>query len=87
MLLDHISTHDSLLKFNENAPFLKQILVGGEKWLLFNNVKCKILCGKQSKPHHQPHQRLIFIQRKWYCVYGETGRESAIMSFLRKVIN
>ena len=49
-LLDHISTRDSLFKFNKNAPFLKQILMGGEKWLLINNVEWKILWGKQNKP-------------------------------------
>ena len=30
-LLDHISACDSLLKRNENVPFLKQIMIGDEK--------------------------------------------------------
>ena len=45
-LLDHISTCDSLLKHNENVPFLKQIVTGDEKWLLYNNVERKRSWGK-----------------------------------------
>ena len=33
-LLDHISTGNSLLKCNENVPFLKQIVTGNEKCIL-----------------------------------------------------
>ena len=29
---------------------------------------------------HQPHQRPVFIQRRWCCIYGGTGRESSIKS-------
>ena len=32
-LLDHISACNSLLKHNENVPFLQQIAVGNEKWI------------------------------------------------------
>ena len=30
--------------------------------------------------HHQPHQRLVFIQRTWYCICGGIERESSFMS-------
>ena len=40
-LLDCISSCDSLLKRNENVPFLKQIVMGNEKWILHNNVEQK----------------------------------------------
>ena len=33
--LDRISTCDSLLKRNENVPFLKQSVTGDEKWILY----------------------------------------------------
>ena len=49
-LLDHISTCDSLLKRNENIPFLKQIVTGDEKWLLYNNVEQKRSGGKRNEP-------------------------------------
>ena len=40
-LLDHIFICDSLLKCNENIPFLKQIVTGNEKGILYNNVEQK----------------------------------------------
>ena len=49
-LLDCISACDSLLKCNENVPFLKQIVTGDEKWILFNNVEWKRSWGKQNEP-------------------------------------
>ena len=45
-LLDNISARDSLLKCNENIPFLKQIVKGDEKWVLYSNVEWKRLWGK-----------------------------------------
>ena len=32
---------DSLLKCNENVPCSKQIVMGNEKWILYNNVEWK----------------------------------------------
>ena len=60
--LDCISTCDSLLKRNENVPFLKQIVTGDEKW------NCTIIWngrdrGASEMNHQQPHQRPVFIQR------------------------
>ena len=49
-LLDHISACDSLLKHNENIPFLKQIVTGDEKWILYNNVEWKRSWGKRNEP-------------------------------------
>ena len=45
-LLDHISPYDSILKHNKNIPFLKQIMTGDEKWILYNNVEWKRSWGK-----------------------------------------
>ena len=45
-LLDHISACDSLLKHNENVPFLKQTVIGDEKWILYDNVEWKRSWGK-----------------------------------------
>ena len=45
-LLDRISACDSLLKRNENVLFLKQIVMGDEKWILYNNVERKRSWGK-----------------------------------------
>ena len=40
-LLDCIFTCDSLLRRNENVPFLKLIVSGDEKWILYNNMEQK----------------------------------------------
>ena len=80
--LDYISECDSLLKHNENVPFLKQIVTGDEKWILYNNVERRD-CGVSEMSHHQPHQRPVFIQRWWYCVYsiGVRSKSSIVNSF------
>ena len=49
-LLDPISACDSLLKCNENVLFLKQIVTGDEKWILYNNVEWKRSWGKRHEP-------------------------------------
>ena len=49
-LLDCISACDSLLKRNENVPFLKQIVTGNEKWMLYNNMEQKGSLGKLNEP-------------------------------------
>ena len=45
-LLDRISACDSLLKRDENVPFFKKIVMGHEKWILYNNVEQETLWGK-----------------------------------------
>ena len=62
-LLDHISACDFLFKCNECVPFLKQIVMGSEKWKLYNNVDRRDHRASDVN-HHQPHQRQVFIQSK-----------------------
>ena len=38
------------LRRNENVLFLKEIVVGDEKWILYNNVEWKRSLGKQNEP-------------------------------------
>jgi len=40
-LMDLISVCDSLYKRNEETPFLKQVVTGDEKWIIYNNVERK----------------------------------------------
>lgn len=49
-LMDRISICDSLYKRNENDPFLKRIVTGDEKWIVYNNVERKTSCGKRGEP-------------------------------------
>ena len=48
--LDHISSCSSVLRHNENVLFLKEIVVGDEKWMLNSNVEWKRSLGKQNEP-------------------------------------
>ena len=49
-LLDCTSSCNSLLKRNENVLFLKQIVTGNEKWVLYNNVEWKRSWDKRNEP-------------------------------------
>jgi len=40
-LMDRISICDSFYKRNEETPFLKQVVTGDEKWIIYNNVERK----------------------------------------------
>ena len=44
--LDCISTCDSLLKKNEKVLFLKQAVMGNEKWILYNNFGTEEIMGQ-----------------------------------------
>ena len=69
-LLDHIFACDSLLKRNENIPFLKQIVKGDEKWILYNNVEWKRSWGKRNEPppttpNAGPHPKKVMLCIWW----------------------
>lgn len=81
-LLDHISACDSLLNITKAFCFLKQIVMGDQKWILYNNMERKWSWGKQNEPPTTP--KLIFIQRRWCCIYGGIGRESLTVSCFSK---
>ncbi|KAL6418134.1 hypothetical protein ACFW04_012316 [Cataglyphis niger] len=49
-LMDRISICDSLYKRNEETPFLKQVVTGDKKWIIYNNVKRKRSWGKRNEP-------------------------------------
>ena len=68
-LLDHISACDSLLKCNKNIPFLKQIVTGDEKWILYDNVEQKRSWGKQNEPPTTPKAGL-HPKRVILCIWG-----------------
>ncbi|GFW46848.1 histone-lysine N-methyltransferase SETMAR [Trichonephila clavipes] len=44
------SQRESLLKRHENYPFLKRIITGDEKWVVYNNVKRKRSWSKKDEP-------------------------------------
>jgi [histone H3]-lysine36 N-dimethyltransferase SETMAR len=45
-----IDVCDLLLKHQENGIFLKRIITGDEKWVVFNNIKRKRSWNKKVEP-------------------------------------
>ena len=70
-LLDHISIFSSLFKRNKNVPFLKQIVTGDEKWILYNNVELKRLWGKQSEPPPTTPKAGLYPKKVMLCIWWD----------------
>ena len=69
--LDHISACDSLLKRNENVPFLKQIVIGDEKWILYNNVEWKRSWGKRNKQPPTTPETSLHPKKMMLCIWWD----------------
>ena len=70
-LLDHVSACDSLLKRNENIPFLKQIVTGDEKWILYNNVEWKRSWGKRNEPPPPTPKSGLHPKKVMLCIWWD----------------
>ena len=70
-LLDHISTCSSLLKCNENVLFLKQIKMGDEKWILYNNVEQKRSWGKRNEPPPTTPKSGLHPKKVLLCIWWD----------------
>ena len=70
-LLDCISACDSLLKRNENVPFLKQIVTGDEKWILYNNVEWKRSWSKRNEPPPTIPKAGLHPKKVMLCIWWE----------------
>ena len=66
--LDRISACDSLLKRNENVPFLKQIVLRDEKWMLYNNVEWKRPWGKGNVPPSTTPKASLHPKKVMLCI-------------------
>ena len=70
-LFDCISTCNSLLKSNENVLFLKQIVTGDEKWILYNNVEWKRLWGKRNEPPPITPKASFHPKKMMLCIWWD----------------
>ena len=69
---------DSLLKRNKTDPFLKRIITGDEKWVVYDNVVRKRSLSKRDEPVHNRYQKWIFIERRlcfMYCLFWAAPKE------------
>ncbi|XP_049818723.1 histone-lysine N-methyltransferase SETMAR-like [Aethina tumida] len=65
-----INVCNSLLKRHENDPFLKRIITGDEKWIVYNNAKRKRSWGKKDEPAQtiskaDIHQKKVMLYVWW----------------------
>ena len=70
-LLDHISACNSLLKHNENVLFLKQIVTGNEKWILYSKVGWKRSWGKQNEPPRTTPKASLHPKKVILCIWWD----------------
>ena len=62
-LLRRINDCDTLIRRQRNDPFLKRIVTGDEKWVVYNNVKRKRSWSKKDTPA-QTTSKLDIHQKK-----------------------
>lgn len=73
-MTQRISICNSLLKCNEIDPFLKRLVIGGESWIVYNNVNRKRSRVMQDEPAQptpkaESHQDKIILS-VWRDYYG-----------------
>ncbi|CAK9826900.1 Histone-lysine N-methyltransferase SETMAR [Anthophora retusa] len=69
-LCRRVDVCDSLLKRHQNDPFLKRIITGDEKWIVYNNVKRKRSWSKKDEPAQSIskaniHQKKVMLSVWW----------------------
>ena len=72
-LTKRINVCDLHLKRNEIDPFLKRIITGDEKWIVYNNLVRKRSCSSVMN-HHKQHRKLHCMKKKLCCLFGEIGK-------------
>ncbi|CAK9833044.1 Histone-lysine N-methyltransferase SETMAR [Anthophora retusa] len=70
-LLDRISICDSLYKRNEETPFLKQLVTGDEKWIIYKNVERKRSWGKRDETPLTSPKAGLHPNKVMLCVWWD----------------
>ena len=70
-LIDRISICDLLYKCNEERPFLKQVVTGDEKWIIYNNVERKRSWGKRNEPPLDTPKAGLHPKKVMLCVWWD----------------
>ncbi|XP_029679587.1 histone-lysine N-methyltransferase SETMAR-like [Formica exsecta] len=74
-LTARINICDMLMKREENDPFLKRMITGDEKWIVYNNVERKRSWSRrddspQMTSKAELHQRKVMLSVWWDCFWG-----------------
>ena len=70
-LTKRISICNSLLKRNETDPFLKRIITGDEKWVVYGNFVRKISWSKRDEPAQSTSEANIYQKKVMLSVWWE----------------
>ncbi|CAK9832788.1 Histone-lysine N-methyltransferase SETMAR [Anthophora retusa] len=70
-LTQRISICDSLLKRNEIDPFLKSLIIGDEKWIVYNNVNRKRSWVMQDEPAQTTSKAEIHLKKIMLSVWWD----------------
>ncbi|XP_018053785.1 PREDICTED: histone-lysine N-methyltransferase SETMAR-like [Atta colombica] len=70
-LMDRISICNSLYKRNEETPFLKEVVTGDEKWIIYNNVERKRSWGKRNEPPLATPKAGLHPKKVMVCVWWD----------------
>ena len=70
-LLDYIYACNSVLKHKENVPFIKQIVMGDGKWMLYNYMKWKRSRGKWNKPLPTTPKASLHPKKVMLCIWWD----------------
>ena len=70
--MDRISICDSLYKRNEKT-FLKQVVTGDEKWIIYNNVERKKSWKKRNEPPLATSKTGLHPKKVMLCVWDWKG--------------
>ena len=65
-----INSCDLLKKRNENDPFLKRLITGDEKWVVYNNIKRK-------RSWSRPREPTQTTNKSWY-----SSKEGFVISLM-----
>ncbi|CAK9808456.1 Histone-lysine N-methyltransferase SETMAR [Anthophora quadrimaculata] len=70
-LLDRISICDSLYKRNEETSFLKQLVTGDEKWIIYKNIERERSWGKRDEPPLITPKAGLHPKKAMLCVWWD----------------
>ncbi|XP_018349831.1 PREDICTED: histone-lysine N-methyltransferase SETMAR-like [Trachymyrmex septentrionalis] len=67
--INRISISDLLYKRNEYDPFLKRIITGDEKWIIYNNVERKRSWSKRGEPPSTTPKAGLHPKKVMLCIW------------------